>query len=576
MQLRPRQEVFVDRCKAALTEHKNTVGIAPTGAGKTVCLSAITGQMHKTGATQLIIQHRDELVTQNKTTFELINPKIKTAQIDANHKRWREEGTNFAMIQTLARNLEAMPPLSILAVDECHHVAAASYIKVIDHARNLNPDIQIVGVTATPNRGDKRALKGTFDNVADQITIKELIDSGFLVPPRTFVVDVGVQDDLRRVRQTASDFNMSEVEAIMNKDVINERVVEEWAKVAKYRPTVVFCSTVAHATSVRDSFAVAGVSVGMVWGEMSKQDRRDTLQDYDDGKIQVLCNVAVLTEGWDHQPTACVILLRPSSFKSTMIQMIGRGLRKVDPERYPGVHKDDCVVMDFGTSILTHGDIDQDINLTGEGVKCCPDCESIVPKQMKECPICGFLWPTIDGEKKLCGECGEENPINARECWNCGELFSVVDDGGAVIHNFQMTEVDLLDASPYKWEPLFDGLVLVATAFDAWAMVISYNGRWFSLGGAKGTGVKILGDNEDRRLSLVSADDFLRSTGDKEAANKSKTWLALPATTKQLAYLNMNTYAASIGMTRYGAACRLTWKFQERAVRKKLEIMEAA
>jgi DNA repair protein RadD len=98
-------------------------------------------------------------------------------------------------------------------------------------------------------------------------------------------------------------------------------------------------------------------------GQDDAQERRETLAAYDRGEIQVITNVAVLTEGWDCQPTSCVILLRPSSFKSTMIQMIGRGLRKVEPERYPGVIKDDCIVLDFGTSILTHGSIEQDVDL---------------------------------------------------------------------------------------------------------------------------------------------------------------------------------------------------------------------
>jgi DNA repair protein RadD len=86
---------------------------------------------------------------------------------------------------------------------------------------------------------------------------------------------------------------------------------------------------------------------------------------YSAGKIQVVVNVAVLTEGWDDQPTSCVVLLRPSSYKSTMIQMIGRGLRTVNPEEHPGVIKSDCIVLDFGTSTLLHGSLEQDVDLVG-------------------------------------------------------------------------------------------------------------------------------------------------------------------------------------------------------------------
>src|SRR3546814_125348 len=136
----------------------------------------------------------------------------------------------------------------------------------------------------------------------------------------------------------------------------------------------------------------------MIDGNMKDGERRGVLAAYDRGEIQVVTNCMVLTEGWDHQPTSCVILLRPSSYKSTMIQMIGRGLRKVDPERYPGVHKDDCIVLDFGTSVLMHGGIEQAVNLDQKGVKQCPECTATVPAQSPDCPICGFEVPAPDEE----------------------------------------------------------------------------------------------------------------------------------------------------------------------------------
>src|SRR5207342_2244396 len=103
--------------------------------------------------------------------------------------------------------------------------------------------------------------------------------------------------------------------------------------------TVVFCSTVDHARNVASAFKVAGISAAVVHGEMSDTDRKATLAAYNHGELQVVVNVAVLTEGWDHPPTSCVVLLRPSSYKSTMIQMVGRGLRTVNPEEHPGVIK---------------------------------------------------------------------------------------------------------------------------------------------------------------------------------------------------------------------------------------------
>ena len=116
------------------------------------------------------------------------------------------------------------------------------------------------------------------------------------------------------------------------------------------------------------AFKTAGVPAALIHGEMGDADRKATLAAYDRGEIQVITNVAVLTEGWDHPPTSCVVLLRPSSYKSTMMQMVGRGLRTLNPEEYPGVLKTDCVILDFGTSSLIHGSLEQDVDLNGREV----------------------------------------------------------------------------------------------------------------------------------------------------------------------------------------------------------------
>ena len=202
--------------------------------------------------------------------------------------------------------------------------------RVIDRTLQLNPSAKIFGVTATPNRGDGQGLREVFDNVADQIRIAELIASGHLVKPRTFVIDVGVREDLGKVRKTAADFDMGQVDAIMNKAPVTDQVIAHWREKAGDRQTVAFCSTVSHAENVADAFNANGIPAAVVHGDLDDATRRATLAAYDAGDIQVVVNVAVLTEGWDHPPTSCVVLLRPSSFKSTMIQMVGRGLRTVD------------------------------------------------------------------------------------------------------------------------------------------------------------------------------------------------------------------------------------------------------
>jgi len=241
MMLRPRQKLFVERSLRALGEHGNTLGVAPTGAGKTIMLSAAVGEhIHGRGAKAAVLAHRDELTAQNLAKFRRVNPGITTSVVDAGQKSWAGQVT-FAMVPTLTRaaNLDAMPALDLLVIDEAHHAVADSYQRIIDRARQRNPDCHIYGVTATPNRGDKIGLRQVFSNVADHIRLGELIASGHLVPPRTFIIDVGVQDELRAVRRSGDDFDMGEVARVMDTVPVTDAVVKHWQEKAGGRQTVV-------------------------------------------------------------------------------------------------------------------------------------------------------------------------------------------------------------------------------------------------------------------------------------------------------------------------------------------------
>jgi superfamily II DNA or RNA helicase len=547
MILRPRQKVFVERAVRALDEHGNTLGVAPTGAGKTIMLSGVAGEwLVDNDAKACVLAHRDELTSQNEAKFRKVNPGIETSVFDAREKSWSGR-TTFAMVQTLSReaNLKRMPALDLLVVDEAHHVAASSYRRVIDYARERNPDLALFGVTATPNRGDRKGLRPVFSNVADQITLGELIQSGHLVPPRTFVVDIGTQEALSSVKRAADDFVMTQVDAIMNKAPITESVILHWKERAGDRKTVVFCSTVNHARNVTEAFRATGVDAVLVHGELSNSTRKEALARFERGEAQVVVNVAVLTEGWDHPPTDCVVLLRPSSFKSTLIQMIGRGLRTVDPNEYPGVTKTDCIVLDFGTSTLLHGSLEQDVNLegrdfTGEAPqKECPECGAQVPAASMECPLCGYRWERAESGEKI--ELGD----------------------------FVMSELDLLKRSSFRWCDLFgDDGALMATGFDAWAGVFFLNGHWYGVGGGKNQRTNLLALGE-RTVCLAAADDWLNEHESEDTALKSRRWLNQSATQQQLHYLPP-AYRQDFGLTRYQASCLLAFRFNKRDIQSRV------
>jgi DNA repair protein RadD len=543
MLLRPRQKLFVERSLAALSTRANTLGVAPTGAGKTIMLSAVTGRMTGDGAKACVLAHRDELTSQNRAKFARVNPDTETSVVDAETKSWNGQVT-FAMAPTLSRasNLSAMPKLDLLVIDEAHHAVAESYRRIIDRVRDANPEARIFGVTATPNRGDRKGLREVFDNVADQVRLGEMIASGHLVPPRSFVIDVGVQDQLRAVRKTADDYDMGAVAAIMNLAPITEEVIRHWEEKAGNRQTVVFCSTVAHAMNVATAFNEAGNPAAVVLGDMGSTERKMVLEAYASGEVQVIVNVAVLTEGWDHPPTSCVVLLRPSSYKSTMIQMVGRGLRTVDPAEHPGVVKTDCIVLDFGISSLTHGTLEQDVDLDGRDptpgeapTKTCPECEAEIPLASRQCPICGYEF-----------------------------------QGGCVttpLENVVMSEIDLLKRSSFVWEDLFgDDAALMASGFSAWGGVFFLAGRWHAVGGARGQPTCLLGVG-DRTVCLAQADDWLNIHESDESAFKSKRWLTQTPTEKQLQYLSAEQ-RQDYGLTRYRASALITFQFNRRDIRR--------
>ena len=550
MMLRPRQKLFVERSLRALDQHGNTLGVASTGCGKTIMLSAAVGEYIGGGAAKAaVLAHRDELTAQNLAKFRRVNPGMTTSVLDAAQKSWAGQVT-FAMVPTLTRqaNLDAMPALDLLVIDEAHHAVADSYQRVIDRALHRNPICRIYGVTATPNRGDRKGLRDVFSNVADQIRLGELVRSGHLVPPRTFIIDVGVQDELRTVRRSGDDFDMTAVDRIMNQTPVTEAVIRHWQEHAGDRQTVVFCSTVPHAEGVASGYRQAGVSAATVTGEMPEQDRRRVLAAYAAGKLQVVVNVAVLTEGWDHPPTSCVVLLRPSSFKSTMIQMVGRGLRTVDPAEHPGIVKRDCIVLDFGTSSLLHGSLEQDVDLEGyepEGeapTKTCPHCKGEIPLACTACPLCGadLIVPVVPGTVS-------EHP-----------------DGS--LSQFIMTEIDLLKRSAFQWCDLFnDDAALLANGFNGWAGIFFLNGAWHAVGGAKEERPRLLSIGE-RLVALAAADDWLNAHETDESAHKSKRWHREAATERQLIHLPPEA-RADLGMTRYRASALLTFQFNKQAIR---------
>jgi superfamily II DNA or RNA helicase len=535
------QRAAVDAARSKTAAHGNTLVALPVGAGKTAVAGFFIGEeaAAQHDARFLVLQHTDELIEQNRGAIGRV-AGLPASVVKAERDDWSGQ-VIFGSVQTLARAARRarMGTISHLVIDECHRAAADSYQAIIAEARAANPDVKLLGLSATPERGDGRSLRRTFSNIAYHLPISALIGQGILVPPRTFTIDLGIADDLDRVGAAGSDFDMDAAAKVLNRAVLNEAVVEHWRERAADRRTIAFCATVAHAEAVAAAFRAAGITAETVTGEMPARERADLLARFDRGEVQVITNCMVLTEGFDSQPVGCIVVLRPMLHRGTFVQAIGRGLRKVDPERFPSVIKTDCIVLDFAGAALRHGSIEHDGTLAEEDepepgqapYKTCPSCEAEVPLGTIACPFCGHVW-----QRKI----REKRPLQS----------------------FALSEVDILDRSPFRWWDMHgDGHAMMASGFDAWAGVFFDGEHWHAVGKLRQGRLRHLGVGEHAQV-LADADDFLRQAETGAAATKSRLWLNHPASPRQrelLARAGDADPALDFGLSKYAANCRLNF-----------------
>lgn len=567
MERRAYQARSVGLSVEALREHRNALLIAPTGAGKTGMMAWTAGDYFETpklscGGRALVLQHRDELVAQNREKFEIVNPKIPTSEWTSAQKRW-STGVTFAMVQTLVRSLERMEPVDLMMIDEAHHAMAPTYLRIIDRARALNPKVAIFGVTATPNRLDKKGLGHVFTHVSDVISIGELISRGHLVAPRAFVLDVGITEGLAGVKKTKiGEYDMDAVAALVDTTGVTERIIELWREKAGDRRSVFFCATKDHAHHAADAFRAAGVRALCVTGDTPTGERRAIMRAIESGEAQCLFNVGVAIEGFDCPPIACVGLLRPSSFQSTLIQMIGRGLRPLDPTKYRGV-KTDCVVLDFGRSLLEQGGIEQVCDLYSEP----PAKAGVIRAMTKMCP--GPADPKDD-------RCRKHIPVRARECPLCGFEFPRA-TASMSPEEMQLVELDLLiGESPFEWYRINESCY-IANAFETWAISFLYgpSKTWHTFAANSDSPRRPIPVAQGTQLVCLQAgDDWMRRFGDRKAAGKRREWISKTPTERQLVQLHHLGIPHS-KLNRYEASCRITAKFAKRSIVKRLEELHA-
>lgn len=387
--------------------------VAPTGAGKSVILSELMRRCVDgyPGTRVVLATHQKELIQQNYAALLRLWPEAPAGIYSAGlNRRVAHKPLTFAGIQTVAKRAAEFGHVDVLVIDEAHMIprkGQTQYQRFIAALREVNPDLRIVGLTATPFRLDSGRLDAgdgaIFDGIAYDIPIALLVDRGYLAPliskSPSFTLDT------KGLHTRNGDWIEAEMDARFNNDAVTREAVNEIMALGHDRRSwLLFCISVDHAMNVRDELRRRGIAAETVTGKTASSDRARILADFRAGRIRAITNVNVLTTGFDAPATDLLAFLRPTQSLGLYMQMAGRAMR-------PAEGKANGLVLDYAGNVLRHGPVDA-VNVTSVGErrkadgagevpgKTCPECGTIVFIAQMECGECGHQWepapPKID------------------------------------------------------------------------------------------------------------------------------------------------------------------------------------
>lgn len=452
MELRPYQEACVCGIYDFLrTRPGNPVAVIPTGGGKTPVIARIAHDaVTKWGGRVLILAHVKELLQQAERSLKALAPDLPIGVYSAglgrkegaNTRRGRLKGMDdppdvlIAGVQSIFNKACDFDPFNLVIIDEAHLIPPEGdgmYRTLLTDLATINPRVRCIGLTATPYRMSSGFIYGDdafLTDVAYEIGVRELVTDGYLSP---LISKRGAVCDTSGLHVRAGEFIEAEAEALMMENVA-PAVDELMVFTAKRKSVLVFCTGIAHATEVANRIARTGFDVRCVFGDTPADERAEYLDQFKAGALKYLVNVNVLTTGFDAPNVDCVALLRPTLSPGLYYQMVGRGFRLAKG-------KDNCLILDFGGNVETHGPVDE-IKVKGRKgprnekgdppAKTCPQCLSIVSAGYAECPDCGYLFPPGPGRT----------------------------------HEATATDAPVMSTEPA--EPVYEDLEVIATHYTVW------------------------------------------------------------------------------------------------------------
>jgi len=485
----------------------------PTGTGKTVIFAYILRHIAQSGGRSLVLVHRDELLHQAEDKLKIIWPEAEVGVIKAARNEL-DAAVTIASVQSVSREnrLKQLRDIrfDFLVTDEAHHAVAASYQRVYDALLDGSGQVHL-GVTATPNRGDRRGLLEVYQEVVYHRSLLEMIRSGWLCDLRCVQINTDVSLDSVKTRQ--GDFVAGELAGVLNTENRNELIVQAYQEHASGRLALCFTVNVQHALDLADAFAEAGVNAVAISGKTPIEERHKTLRQFHDREIDVICNCQVLTEGYDEPAVDSIILARPTKSSVLYTQMVGRGTRT-----FPG--KSDCLILDFA-DVAGHHKIMQLPNLAG----------------LKE-------RHDLDGKQTLT-ELVERERESQEQVYSAGRGIAA-------------SEIDIFDSSRFRWIPLGKDTFLLNLGKDGKIQVMASKtfGKYVIIH-TRGREIEYL---TDRPINLSWAMGIAESQAEEITKGKlgivmkDARWRLEPATEKQLKVLDMYDVPYDVQITKGDAS----------------------
>ena len=484
--------------------------VLPTGAGKTVVFSAFIAEQlaERRIRRALVLAHRDELIRQAVGKLRSVAPNLRVGVVKAD-----ENGVGAPIVvgsvQTLRHEARRarLRDVGLIVVDECHHATAPSYRAILEHYGAFDGGAKALGFTATMSRGDGVGLGEVWQDVVYERDIGYMITRRFLVKPRG--LHIRVEDlDLSKVRKTAGDYSDGQLGDALAKSMAPERIVDAYREHTPNEPALCFVPTVAFGELIVDRFRAAGVRAAIVTGAQPAEERRRVLRDFQAGKLKVLVNCMVLTEGTDLPLASCVIIARPTMHSGLYVQMVGRVLRP-----FPG--KTRATVLDVVGASRRHA-LAGLTDLLGERGVYEDDAEPLDPAET----------PELDDQPG-------NGPDRRERAWLDGVLFS--------------EEIDLFHGQRARWQRTYGGHWFVADAqwFLTVVPALSGSGAWDVIAAHKtneGVSQWVVREIDDMGYAMAHAESVVQGSGNGLGyAKRQATWRKKPASDAQRHWLRMRS-----------------------------------